>query len=255
MDHPEWKDAKKLLDSAPELNYMTQIVFLLFENGRAPLDSEERFKVEVHFSPGAKGREEIIASGGSDNCFGLDYKKTIIPLKRMLPDEDNTKVFSRKGSSSIGPNSDPVKRSAKSLPSLMSQEQLQTIKQMASKNSVFDDEEDVNSQQQPDVTSSETTEDITPPLSQPPSSNQLSTVTEEQLGRFCTIVCIHHCIMCAFLVGMDLATSVKPLQRLCTISLSEMKEFLSINETEHCTSVGSRRSSLTSYRSSTASIM
>ncbi|XP_065883537.1 inositol hexakisphosphate and diphosphoinositol-pentakisphosphate kinase 2-like isoform X2 [Dysidea avara] len=249
LDHPEWKDAKKLLDSAPELNYMTQIVFLLFENSRAPVDSEERYKVEVHYSPGAKGREEIIASGESASCLGLDYKKTIIPLKRMLPDEDSTKVFTRKGSTTFTvptvPAIDPVKRSAKSLPSLMSQEQLQTIKQVASKDSFFDvEEENVNNQQTLD-SSTNTTEDTTTPSivvsepSQPPSGSELPNVTEEQL------------------VDLDLATSVKPLQRLCTISLAEMEKFLSNDEVrfEHRSSVGSRRSSVTSHRSSTGSMI
>ena len=186
---------------------MTQIVFLLFENSRAPVDSEERYKVEVHYSPGAKGREEIIASGESASCLGLDYKKTIIPLKRMLPDEDSTKVFTRKGSTSstvpIVPAIDPVKRSAKSLPSLMSQEQLQTIKQVASKDSFFDvEEENVNNQQTLD-SSTNTTEDTTTPSvvvsepSQPPSGSELPNVTEEQLGRFCTIV-YYSTLMCVY---------------------------------------------------------
>ena len=55
-------------------------------------------------------------------------------------------------------------------------------------------------------------------------------------------------------VGMDLATSVKPLQRLCTISLSEMEEFLSDLQLEHST-IGSHHSSATSHRSSAGSIM
>jgi len=56
--------------------------------------------------------------------------------------------------------------------------------------------------------------------------------------------------------SIDLATSVKPLQRLCTISLSEMEEFLSKDEMlkEHRSSTGSHRSSIGSQRSSTGSI-
>ena len=175
---------------------MTQIVFLLFENGRAPVDSEERYKVEIHFSPGAKGREEIIASGESASCLGLDFKKTIIPLKRMLPDEDSTKVFSKKGSPSSVPTIDPVKlnikRSAKSLPVLMSQEQLQIVTQMASQNSFFDDEEEtVNDQQLLDLSTNTAEDTTTTPSvepSQPPSGNELADVTEEQLGRICSII-------------------------------------------------------------------
>jgi len=161
---------------------MTQIVFLLFENSRVPEDSEERYKVEVHFSPGAKGREEIIASGESASSLGLDYKKTIIPLKRMLPDEDSAKVFSRKGSTYTILTTEPVKRSVKSLPTLMSQEQLQT---MVSQNSLIDGKEENVNDQQPLDRSTNATEDITTSSissSQLPSGNQLP---EEQLGRFC----------------------------------------------------------------------
>jgi len=238
---------------------MTQIVFLLFENGRAPVDSEERYKVEIHFSPGAKGREEIIASGESASCLGLDFKKTIIPLKRMLPDEDSTKMFSKKGSPSSVPTIDPVKlnikRSAKSLPVLMSQEQLQIVTQMASQNNFFDDEEEtVNDQQLLDL-STNTAEDTTTPSIEPSSGNELADVTEEQLGRFCSIsISMGKCVFTST-VGMDLATSVKPLQRLCTISLSEMEEFLSDIQLEPRSTIGSRRSSATSHRSSAGSIM
>lgn len=42
------------LDEVPELNYMTQIVLMLFEDPKADPRSEKRFHVEMHFSPGAK---------------------------------------------------------------------------------------------------------------------------------------------------------------------------------------------------------
>lgn len=41
------------VSAIPEYSYMTQIVFLLFESVQKPLDDKERFRVEVHFSPGA----------------------------------------------------------------------------------------------------------------------------------------------------------------------------------------------------------
>ena len=46
--------------SIPELNYMTQIVFMLFENITEPLDSKLRYRVDVQFSPGVKGREDVL---------------------------------------------------------------------------------------------------------------------------------------------------------------------------------------------------
>ncbi|XP_047591698.1 inositol hexakisphosphate and diphosphoinositol-pentakisphosphate kinase 1 isoform X16 [Lutra lutra] len=54
----QWQRALAYLSAISELNYMTQIVIMLYEdNTRDPL-SEERFHVELHFSPGVKGVEE-----------------------------------------------------------------------------------------------------------------------------------------------------------------------------------------------------
>nr|XP_051709899.1 inositol hexakisphosphate and diphosphoinositol-pentakisphosphate kinase 2 isoform X12 [Oryctolagus cuniculus] len=54
----QWKRAMDYLNIVNELNYMTQIVIMLYEDPNKDLSSEERFHVELHFSPGAKGCEE-----------------------------------------------------------------------------------------------------------------------------------------------------------------------------------------------------
>ncbi|XP_036266791.1 inositol hexakisphosphate and diphosphoinositol-pentakisphosphate kinase 2 isoform X8 [Pipistrellus kuhlii] len=54
----QWKRAMDYLNVVNELNYMTQIVIMLYEDPNKDLTSEERFHVELHFSPGAKGCEE-----------------------------------------------------------------------------------------------------------------------------------------------------------------------------------------------------
>ncbi|KAM9330943.1 inositol hexakisphosphate and diphosphoinositol-pentakisphosphate kinase 2 [Gastrophryne carolinensis] len=54
----QWKRAMDYLNCVNELNYMTQIVIMLYEDPNKDLTSEERFHVELHFSPGAKGCEE-----------------------------------------------------------------------------------------------------------------------------------------------------------------------------------------------------
>ncbi|KXZ56516.1 hypothetical protein GPECTOR_1g463 [Gonium pectorale] len=41
------------LDETTELDYLTQVVFRMYENKTVPVDSPERFRVEVLFSPGA----------------------------------------------------------------------------------------------------------------------------------------------------------------------------------------------------------
>ncbi|XP_048187139.1 inositol hexakisphosphate and diphosphoinositol-pentakisphosphate kinase 2 isoform X13 [Perognathus longimembris pacificus] len=54
----QWKRAMDYLKVVNELNYMTQIVIMLYEDPNKDVSSEERFHVELHFSPGAKGCEE-----------------------------------------------------------------------------------------------------------------------------------------------------------------------------------------------------
>ncbi|XP_065127678.2 inositol hexakisphosphate and diphosphoinositol-pentakisphosphate kinase 2 isoform X7 [Paramisgurnus dabryanus] len=54
----QWKRAMDYLKIVSELNYMTQIVIMLYEDPNKDPSSEERFHVELHFSPGAKGCEE-----------------------------------------------------------------------------------------------------------------------------------------------------------------------------------------------------
>ncbi len=43
----------KFINDAPELCYLTQIVFRLFEDPRREMDDPKRFRVEIFFSPGA----------------------------------------------------------------------------------------------------------------------------------------------------------------------------------------------------------
>uniref|UniRef100_A0A8C4ZA24 Inositol hexakisphosphate and diphosphoinositol-pentakisphosphate kinase n=1 Tax=Gadus morhua TaxID=8049 RepID=A0A8C4ZA24_GADMO len=54
----QWKQAMDYLSAVSELNYMTQIVIMLYEDNNKDPSSEERFHVELHFSPGVKGCEE-----------------------------------------------------------------------------------------------------------------------------------------------------------------------------------------------------
>uniref|UniRef100_A0A8C5ZVM9 Inositol hexakisphosphate and diphosphoinositol-pentakisphosphate kinase n=2 Tax=Marmota marmota marmota TaxID=9994 RepID=A0A8C5ZVM9_MARMA len=64
----QWQRALAYLSAISELNYMTQIVIMLYEdNTRDPL-SEERFHVELHFSPGVKGFEE---EGSAPTGYGF----------------------------------------------------------------------------------------------------------------------------------------------------------------------------------------
>merc|ERR1719166_836241 len=48
----QWKRALEYVSLVSELNYMTQIVIMLYEDPTKDTTSEERFHVELHFSPG-----------------------------------------------------------------------------------------------------------------------------------------------------------------------------------------------------------
>uniref|UniRef100_H3ASV2 Inositol hexakisphosphate and diphosphoinositol-pentakisphosphate kinase n=1 Tax=Latimeria chalumnae TaxID=7897 RepID=H3ASV2_LATCH len=54
----QWQRAMDYLSAVSELNYMTQIVIMLYEDNNKDPSSEERFHVELHFSPGVKGCED-----------------------------------------------------------------------------------------------------------------------------------------------------------------------------------------------------
>ena len=48
----QWTRALEYVSLVSELNYMTQIVIMLYEDPTKDPSSEERFHVELHFSPG-----------------------------------------------------------------------------------------------------------------------------------------------------------------------------------------------------------
>ncbi|KAL6461445.1 hypothetical protein MHYP_G00295890 [Metynnis hypsauchen] len=60
----QWKRAMDYLSAVSELNYMTQLVIMLYEDNNKDPSSEERFHVELHFSPGVKVCEEENAPMG-----------------------------------------------------------------------------------------------------------------------------------------------------------------------------------------------
>ncbi len=55
LNDEQWKHAMNYLDTVSELNYLTQIVIMLYEDSSEEENSEKRFHVELHFSPGAYG--------------------------------------------------------------------------------------------------------------------------------------------------------------------------------------------------------
>ncbi|XP_078687109.1 inositol hexakisphosphate and diphosphoinositol-pentakisphosphate kinase 2-like [Branchiostoma floridae x Branchiostoma belcheri] len=68
----QWKRALEYMSAVTELNYMTQIVIMLYEDPKAEPESETRFHVELHFSPGAK-------------CFNEEDNFVVGPGFRPIP--------------------------------------------------------------------------------------------------------------------------------------------------------------------------
>ena len=48
----QWQRAMEYVSLVSELNYMTQVVIMLYEDPTKEVSSDERFHVELHFSPG-----------------------------------------------------------------------------------------------------------------------------------------------------------------------------------------------------------
>ncbi|XP_052802088.1 inositol hexakisphosphate and diphosphoinositol-pentakisphosphate kinase 2-like isoform X5 [Mya arenaria] len=53
LNDEQWKKAMDFLSTTPELNYMTQINIMMFEDPSKDPASPEKYHVELHFSPGA----------------------------------------------------------------------------------------------------------------------------------------------------------------------------------------------------------
>lgn len=83
---PQWARAMEYLDAVSELNYMSQIVIMLYEDPKQDPTSEERFHIELHFSPGAKGvqAEESFPQGSG-------YRPSSQPPSRARRDNSEEK--------------------------------------------------------------------------------------------------------------------------------------------------------------------
>ena len=59
----QWRRALDYLSAVSELNYMTQIIFMLYEDHSNDVSAENRFHIEIHFSPGAYCLERSFPAG------------------------------------------------------------------------------------------------------------------------------------------------------------------------------------------------
>ncbi|CAH1790258.1 unnamed protein product [Owenia fusiformis] len=65
INDEQWQRAMDYVAAVSEFNYMSQIVIMLYEDPNKDPDSDERFHVELHFSPGAVTKENDIIPAGS----------------------------------------------------------------------------------------------------------------------------------------------------------------------------------------------
>ncbi|EFJ51971.1 hypothetical protein VOLCADRAFT_56293 [Volvox carteri f. nagariensis] len=72
------------LDEMTELDYLTQVVFRMYENKTVPVESQERFRVEVLFSPGA-------------NYNPFDFASTSLHNNHVLPIVPRTALHKNDG--------------------------------------------------------------------------------------------------------------------------------------------------------------
>ncbi|XP_045889532.1 inositol hexakisphosphate and diphosphoinositol-pentakisphosphate kinase 2 isoform X7 [Micropterus dolomieu] len=99
----QWKRAMDYLSAVSELNYMTQIVIMLYEDNNKDISSEERFHVELHFSPGVKGVEE------EENApTGFGFRPASAENGQKQPDPGSLEDLSRDETDRAVPLSEPI---------------------------------------------------------------------------------------------------------------------------------------------------
>ncbi|MBN3281804.1 VIP1 kinase, partial [Polyodon spathula] len=81
LNDQQWKRAMDYLGAVSELNYMTQIVIMIYEDNNKDPSSEERFHVELHFSP---GNEEKQTDPGSIEDLSHDEPDRAVPLSEPI---------------------------------------------------------------------------------------------------------------------------------------------------------------------------
>uniref|UniRef100_A0A673AWQ3 Inositol hexakisphosphate and diphosphoinositol-pentakisphosphate kinase n=1 Tax=Sphaeramia orbicularis TaxID=375764 RepID=A0A673AWQ3_9TELE len=99
----QWKQAMDYLSAVTELNYMTQIVIMLYEDNNKDPSSEERFHVELHFSPGVKGCDD------EDNVpLGFGFRPASSENKDKKPNQGSLEDLTQDQPDQAIPVSEPI---------------------------------------------------------------------------------------------------------------------------------------------------
>lgn len=83
----QWSRAMDYVSSVSELNYLSQIVIMLYEDPTKAVNSEERFHVELHFSPGA-----YTVGQNKEFLAGRGYRPQLGEKKQKAEMETNQKM-------------------------------------------------------------------------------------------------------------------------------------------------------------------
>ncbi|XP_016888440.1 inositol hexakisphosphate and diphosphoinositol-pentakisphosphate kinase 1 isoform X3 [Cynoglossus semilaevis] len=106
----QWKQAMDYLSAVTELNYMTQIVIMLYEDNNKDPSSEERFHVELHFSPGVKG-----CGDDEENIpLGFGFRPASSENEDKKPNQGSLEDLSQDQPDEALPLSDPINIQKKS---------------------------------------------------------------------------------------------------------------------------------------------
>ncbi len=94
MHDEQWKRASEHINEISELSYLTQIVLMQYEDPMADPHSDQRFHVELYFSPGLKTPDQIIRMARSKKEKS-DSRKKLAKFKPRTKDDCDTKKRSK----------------------------------------------------------------------------------------------------------------------------------------------------------------
>ncbi|XP_042351479.1 inositol hexakisphosphate and diphosphoinositol-pentakisphosphate kinase 1 isoform X6 [Plectropomus leopardus] len=99
----QWKQAMDYLSAVTELNYMTQIVIMLYEDNNKDPSSEERFHVELHFSPGVK-----VCEDEENEPLGFGFRPASSENQDKKPNQGSLEDLSQDQPDQALPLSEPI---------------------------------------------------------------------------------------------------------------------------------------------------
>ncbi|KRY74411.1 Inositol hexakisphosphate and diphosphoinositol-pentakisphosphate kinase [Trichinella pseudospiralis] len=94
----QWKSALNFLSSVTEYNYMAQLVLMLYEDTTKDARSEDRFHVELHFSPGALPciqTTHVAGLGYRPKSYRNAMNETLLNINDLIKALDDERVSNK----------------------------------------------------------------------------------------------------------------------------------------------------------------